>query len=559
MRLLEMEDSEGSGRFMRRGFKSSTAIMAAIATGSMLALSVPVLAKPAPTNESWFSDVSWWTVNWNNKPGTVYNFITNKTGLTFTTDVPPEDADTKLNLMLATGTVPDIVTSQTYSEVDELVQSGKFWNMKDLFEKYDPSFLKQFPQGLVAQERINFGGFYAIPSYATTASEVNQHPQTRKEVLDEVNQAIVFNQYWMKKLGITLADVKTESGLLATLKKVAGMHLTYKGQPLIPLQVDPTGDWEGNSLNTVAAMFGAMPVTKQGNYRPLRLSPELKQAVNFFNTLYRDNVIDPSEFTDDVTSDNAAVTSGRVFAFLGNTGNPQWSSMYAQNHQWVWVSPGNILSSQGLRPTFGYSNYSGWTMTLVAKDAPDPAKVAKWLAYMWSPAGQRLALFGTPNNWHWVHGKVVENPNIVKEQNTDSTYWETSGIAAIWFFNTPVYLDTITPTTNLPPGSFETAMKEARATTPPVYDYNATPLNMPADLIAPNTPLYTTQEEINTYYDEQLGKMIFAPTAAQENAIYNQTIAKMKSLGLNQIDALYNKQFHKQEKIEHITVKGINP
>lgn len=539
--------------------KTSKIFGAVTLSAAMLAMGVPAMAQSAPTNLSWFSDVTWWTVNWNNKPGTVYHAITQKTGLTFTTDVPPADPDTKLNLMLATGKLPDLVTTQSYDEVDELQQSGKFWNLEQFFKKYDPAFLKQFPAGLVRQEQLNFGAFDAIPSYATTASEVAQYPSTRKEVLDSANQAIVFNQYWMKKAGITLADVKTEAGLTAALKKVASLHLTYKGQPVIPLEVDPSGDWEGNTVDSLAQMFGAMPVTRSGNYRDLSLAPEMEHAIDFLNTLAQDNVINPSGFTEDITADNGDVTSGRVFAFLGNTGNPQWSELAQNNPQMTWVSPGNILSNQGTRPVYGYSNYLGWTMTMVAKDAPDPAKIAKFLAYMWSPAGNLMALDGIPGvDWHWQHGKVVQNSAITKKLNADSTYWSTSGIDALWFFNTPVYVDAVTP----PPTASTAwigAMKEARAITAPVYDYNASPLTMPANLIAPNSTLYNDQQEISQYWDEQLAEMIFAPTTAKANALYRTATAKELSLGLSQIDAVYNRQFHKQEREEHITVRAINP
>jgi hypothetical protein len=170
-----------------------------------------------------------------------------------------------------------------------------------------------------------------------------------------------------------------------------------------------------------------------------------------------------------------------------------------------------------------------------------------------------MAYDGIPGvDWHWKNGKVVENPAIAKKQNSGPTYWETSGIDAIWFFDTPVYQDAVAPPPTAPTTWID-AMKEARATTPPVYDYNASPLTMPADVIAPNTPLYNDQQEISQYWDEQLAEMIFAPTTAKANALYRAATAKELSLGLSQIDAVYNREFHKQEREEHITVRAVNP
>ena len=42
------------------------------------------------------------------------------------------------------------------------------------------------------------------------------------------------------------------------------------------------------------------------------------------------------------------------------------------------------------------------------------------------------------------------------------------------------------------------------------------------------------------------------------NQFYNDMISKLKQLGLSEIDAKINEQFHKQEKDFGITVVGVN-
>lgn len=316
--------------------------------GGTMAKSRP-LATRKTTNLSWFTDVSWWSVpGWKaNTNGPVYKTITDKFGLTFTTQVPPTSADSKLSLMLTTGQLPDIITLQNASEMSQVIQSGRAWNLTQFFQKYDPAFLKaNYPLGLgkgvIAQQEHTFGGFYGIPNYEEAPDMFKgTFAKVKAQVLYGTNSQIVFNQPLMKEAGITLQDVRTASGLLKALEKVNSMHLKVNGAPVIPLQVDTASNWPSVTLNSLAQMFGAMPVTKSGNYRPLRLSPEMKTTIDYLHTLAAKGLLSPDEFTLDTTGVENVVQSGRVFAFLGNTGNPNWAGMYDANHNDVVVSPGN--------------------------------------------------------------------------------------------------------------------------------------------------------------------------------------------------------------------------
>lgn len=549
----------------RVGVSVLSALTLSLASLAVAGSTVAAKSVRSYTNETWYSDVSWWSVpSWNASTKVpVYKAITNSTGLTFTTDVPPVNADSKLSLMLTTGKLPAIITLQDPTEAEQLIQSGKVWNLQQFFQRYDPSFLKSFPKGLISEQRIELGGFYGIPDGGTAPDMfTGKYKRFKAQALYPTNAQIVFNVPLMHKTGITLKDVRTEAGLIRSLKKVASMHLKVGGAPVIPLQVDTSINWPGETLNSLAQMFGAMPVTKQGNYRPLRLSPEMKTTIQFFHTLAADNVLTRDEFTLDTTADNAAVTSGRVFCFLGNTGNPQWETMWSQNHEETWVSPGNVLSATGLKPTWGYSyGATGWTYTLVSKNAPNPAKVAQFLAFMYGPKGQLLINYGIKGpDWHWgPDHRVVQNPKVVNDLNSQPNYWLKSGIGDFWFFGNTPYDLSVQPPVKTMPGTMENAMKLARTAIKPVYLYDATALNIPSTVIAPGSPQYQEQQQINQYWPEQVLKMIFASSAKQENSLYVQTIQKMKQMGLTSIDATINKVFHKQEREYHDFIKGINP
>lgn len=552
----------------------STASLLAVG-GSSLAKTVNNLHKSAAatqktTNLSWFTDVSWWSVpGWKaNTKAPVYSTFTHKFGLTVTTDVPPTNGDAKLSLMLTTGNIPNVITLENSTEAAQLVKSGRVWNLTQFFKKYDPQFLKAaYPVGLgkgqIAEQSQVFGGFYGMPNYDSAPDMfVGKEAAEKIQVLDGTNAQIIFNVPLMKKAGITVADVRTAAGLERALAKVAAMHLKVKGQPVVPLLPDKSSEWTWGTLNSLAQMFGAMPVTKQGNYRPLRLSPEMVTTIDYLHTLASKGLLTPSEFTLDNTANDAVVNAGRAFAFLGNTGNPSWADMWKSNHQETVASPGNVLSPNKLTPTWGFSYNTDWTYTFISKAAPDPSAIAHWLAYMWSPQGQLLMNYGAKGpDWHFNSaGRVVQTAKELHQASVNSNYWVQTGIGAIWFFTDYPYILTIEPQANVMPTSMVNHMKLYRATTPPIHLYNATALTMPATLIPPGSTLANDQTQINTYWQEQVLQMIFSSgNTVSVNKMYRQVAAKMTSMGLGTIDRIINKQFHKQERQDHYTLKGINP
>ncbi|GMA61357.1 hypothetical protein NZD89_16830 [Alicyclobacillus fastidiosus] len=518
---------------------------------------------PGPETLTWFSDINWWTMSpWNSNPNTVEGQITQKTGLKFDFNVPAQDADTKLNLMMVSGKLPDVISLQDGAAEQQLIASGKVWNLEDLFKEYDPSALKTiFPADLVKLEDQQLGGFYAVPSYASTPGLTKLYPPavTNKATQYSNNNAIIFNQHIMKQAGITLSQLKTESGVLAALNKIASMHLTYKGAPVIPLQVDNSSAWLGSSVESLAQMFGAMPIDKQGNYRDLMLAPETKQAIDFYFQAAQEGALDQSELTLDTNGTNNAVRSGRVFCFIGNTANPHPETMWQTDPTETWISPGPLLSETNYKPTYGNQTYGlGWTQTYVSKAAPDPAAIAKWLAFMYGSSGQLLINYGIKGTDYTINSKGLVTPTAASKK-LPSNYWETTGLGGFWaFYNSAWGAHAALPPTDksdLMIDQFKSAYPSSSLT----YRYDSTALQMPASTIPASSTLYNDEQQINTYESTQVAKMIFAPNSTDENQIYQQTVSQLHKMGIDQIDNTINAEFHKQEKAFGEDIKGINP
>jgi putative aldouronate transport system substrate-binding protein len=530
----------------------------------------------APVKVIWFADASFWNPPqpWNTDPNTVEGTITKKTGLTFDFNIPPQDAVTKLSLMLATSDkLPDVITVSDNILIKKLIQADKVWKLDDFLKKYDPSspLLTKFPNDLKKALVERDGDWYSYPSHMYTPDATKLYPPSSDYYADSAKYTgghggLMFNEQIMQQAGISPDDLKTEDGVLAAFKKVKGM--TFNGSPVIPLQidgktysgisVDPVGFPNGqvNTLGTLENMFGAMPVDKNGVYRDTILAPETKHALDFLFQAAQGGYFDPSQMTLDTTATKAAVVSGRVFCFMGNTANTGFTD---ENAASTWITPGPIQSNQNTKPVMGKHLQAGvgWMQTFISKTAPEPERIAKWLDFMTSNEGLLLNYYGFEGTDYNLNknGVVVQT----EQGRKDAADYSKTGVFAFWPFHNAAWHDHATEAPSNKKGNdgimaFQVGTALGRAS----HIFDSSVFEMPSDFIPTGSKMANDRLQINTYLEAQVSKIILAKDAATMNQYYNEMIAKLKQMGLDDIDAKVNEQFHKQEKTFGVTIKGIN-
>ncbi|MGO4106557.1 extracellular solute-binding protein [Paenibacillus sp. YAF4_2] len=524
-----------------------------------------------PVKLTWFSDVSGWNPPspWNSDPNSVEGTITSKTGLSFEFNIPAQDAGTKLSLMLVSSNkLPDIMTLTDGTIERKLIQADKVWNLDEFLKKYDPTspLLTNFPQDLKQALTERDGGWYAYPSHMSTTDARKIYPPSSEFYSDAAeyrnNNAIMFNQEIMQQAGITADDLKTEDGVLAAYEKVKGMKID--GAPVVPLLIDGKsyqglsvgGTGHGGTLGTLEAMFGAMPIDKDGNYRDVILAPETKHSLDFLYKAAQAGAFDPSQMTVDDTSTKASVKSGRVFSFIGNTANTGFTD---ENAVGTWITPGPVMSNENTKPVSGRSMKAGtgWMNTFISKDAPNPERIAKWLDFMTSNEGLLLNYYGFEGVDYTLdaNGLVVQNEQGLK----DAADYSKTGVFAFWPFHNIAWHDhaTVAPTSNKGADSVmamqvQTSIGKASET----YDTSA--LIMPSDFIAAGSKMANDQLQIKTYLETQISKIILAKDDTSKEKLYEDMVSQVKKMGLDDINAKINEQFHKQQESYGTTIKGIN-
>lgn len=523
----------------------------------------PSAVTEKPVDVSWFSSVGFWNPpKWSTEPGTVMGEITKKTGLTFSYNIPAQDGETKLNLMMVatSDAFPDVIT--TIGEVmgKKLVQADKVWKLDEFLQKYDPEshLLKDFPADVKNQISKRYGDFYAIPSHMGGTDAQKVYPPSSDYYLDVAkyseNKGVIVNTNIMKQAGIALTDLKTEDDILAALKKVQDMKLKVNDQPVIPLQLHGK-NYHGESLQFLQRSFGAMPIDKDGKFRDIYVSPENKHAIEFLFKTAQGGYFDPGQLTTDNAAIEANLLSGRVFMFIGNTASGKFDQLN------YWVSPGPILSNQGAKPVFGRGSEpgAGWMQTFISKSTKEPEKLAKWLSFMTAPEGMTLNHFGI-EGVHYTKddkGLIVRTEKGIQDQK-DSIK---TGLDIFWQFANLAFLENVQPAPTKREGGgglIEMEAKTAYGRAAEVVRYEQSVLTLPGEFFASGSKNATIRDQIQLYYESQVAKMVLAKDEAAFNKLYDEFIAKMKDLKVDELDAAKDVELQKKSQEMGVTVKGVN-
>ncbi len=531
-------------------------------------------ASQPPSKVVWFSSVGFWNppTTWDTDPKTITGAITEKTGLTFNFDIPAQDGETKLNLMLVSNAeMPDLITTTNDALGRKLYEAGKVWDLDEFLKKYDPNshLLKDFPGDVKNAIVAKDGAFYAFPSHISSDDERKVYPPSDptyiKENIDYYqNNAVIVNSNLMKEAGITLDELKTEEGLLAALQKVKDKKLTVNGAPVVPLMIhgkdsliDPNGNL-GFTLQFLFNNFGGMPVDKDGNFRDELLAPEMKNTLEFLYKAAKAHAFDPGQLTIDASAVRTQVSSGQVFAFIGNAADTGFAKMTDVD----WVSPGAILSNAGAKPVLlrTLQPGRGWMKTYISKTTKEPEKITKFISFMSGKEGLMLNNYGFKGVHYSLNDKglVIQTEQGIK----DTADYNKTGLTAFWPFANISFTDSVTPVPTMETNREAIVAHNVSIVygeTPGVVPYDQSALWIPNDLFPSDSKEFNDAQEIKSYKQAQVAKIVLAKDAAEFNKLYDEMIANLKKLGIDAIDAGKTKYFHEWSGKYGIEVtKGVN-
>ncbi|BBI33906.1 extracellular solute-binding protein [Cohnella abietis] len=239
-------------------------------------------------------------------------FIDEKFNIVFDFVQAPGNYTDKLNLMLAGGDYPEIITIRDNATFDKYVRAGALLPLDD-FVKDSPNFAKLFS--------------VQIPLWKLTAPDGKLYKWEGGVPVDFKNYIEVLD------IGVR-TDVLKQQGwpnLLSTddyikfLKQALKDNPTTNGQKTLGMVVPFAEPWGMQGISTIMYEKGGRYTAAAGNmgviwnqidqkFEDTLTNEYVKESLGFFNKLYREGILDKDVFTDKYDQFVEKLNSGRVLS-----------------------------------------------------------------------------------------------------------------------------------------------------------------------------------------------------------------------------------------------------
>lgn len=330
-------------------------------------------------------------------------WLEEQTGIDLVFDVAPNSSDEakqKLNLVLASGELPDVIINFgiPLDQQQVLADQGLIVPVDDLIEKYGDEYkqvLTDLPQ-IADVSSLSDGKMYALV-------DINECYHC------SLSQKAWIYQPWLDELGLEVPTTTDE--LYTVLKAFAEEDPNGNGiADEIPWSGSVSGDWHGEIDKFVMNSFvynndlsnDTYLYVDNGTVKAAFAEDGWKEGITFINKLYSEGLIDPEAFTNDATKLKALAENPDV-PILGFV-QEGWPGMFLDwggaSGRWEEFTPVAPLTGPSGEVWFPESPYSliGNGKFLITKDCENPEAAFRLADLMYSYEATLRNAIGRPGS-----------------------------------------------------------------------------------------------------------------------------------------------------------------
>nr|AYQ75394.1 extracellular solute-binding protein [Cohnella candidum] len=471
--------------------------------------------------------------------------ITKRTGVSLEIQQPTGNPSEKLNLMLASNDLPDLMSIGRGDILDKYIAAGALLPLNDLIDQYGPHIKEMYGDMLNKTRSADGKNYYLANWYG-----LEQYPifgfLMRMNVLEELGAGDKINN----------GQPFTQQEFVDLLKKYQEKYPTVNGKKAYPFTFN--GENIGAVKGTFKGMYGMMPYYENnGQLQSEVKDPKFIEMIKFMNSLYTQGFIDPEWATNKTQQYEQKLSSGAIFATADafwNVGNPntalkqaaadQAKKDAAQFYPYKVVADGADAS----KLTYGPKSSLGWDGIGISKSNKDPARAIRFLDFLASEEGQYLMMWGIEGvHWDMKDGKHVPRQEVFDGFDKDWAGYSTKTGIRKWTWavkngpgtdGTPYDLigryrqDPVSSLAikNLADTSFDTA---------------------PYDNLGPSggTPEAIMQQKVTEIGDKYFPRMVMAPSEADAVKLYDKMLQEMETAGLSKLEKIYTDNYAKRMEL----------
>lgn len=499
-------------------------------------------AAPANYEHSWEEDTSdctitwFWAYDWYGKKFDEVNNefdkkLYEKTGIKI--DVQTGGID-KLNMMIQTGKLPDVITLEASSTQRKLLEDqGLVQPLGKLRDEYAPDFA--VPQSMIDWYTAPDGNWYSVASFYYGDDNIKDN----KGYYETHNQNFV-REDLLNEIGMTKDDLRTKEGFLNALRAVKEKNLQYNGQQVVPymgLFTDSRGDF------FMAQQLGASLEDKNGNFQSYYTTPEYREAMLMLNQMYREGLMTDESLTVNQDQLEKALAAGRVFATTGRSWatNARSSLHLADNNARI-AYAGQFTGDTNKEVLVPAVASGGWTATMINKDAEDPDRIIRLFAYLSSKEAVMDNLWGTDCWTMDADGIVTQNADIIELEQSDPVAAAKFKGDFPWIGDHTLVQGSTGRAEGTPFADDDYLMSHDDRIT--VYDGKCF-ANVVPDAGSEESTIETRVEE---YMKQAIGRIITASSAEECEAELDSALTEIEQLGLSKLVEYQNTQFQQNKQ-----------
>ena len=477
-------------------------------------------AKEETVQFDWYVNFSWFNTDWGQNE--VSRAITEKTGVSIDFISPSGNEAEKLNALMASGSLPDLITIGWWEpQVNDMIQGNMVYALNELADNYDMHFYEVADPQAVSWYTQPDGNLYGYPNSSITPEDVKHNKKIGS------NQTFLVRKDIYEAIGCP--DMTTTEGFEEAVKKAKAMFPEVDGKPLIPIGAHIFDDTGNVSFDQYLQNFLAIPMEKDGRLYDRNTDPEYIRWLKMFRKLNQEGYLSTDIFIDQRVQMEEKLAQGRYFCMLYQYTDmtAQQKTLYANDPNSIYIAVDGPKNISGADYTLPSGTVSGWTLTMISKNCRDPEKAIRFLDYLISEEGQKMVYLGVEGKtYDMVDGKPVIREEVRDLLRTDrARYDEIYGASdAYWMLQDSVMQQQWA------------SDEEDPATMPEKWTYGHTVYTGQYDVILPSdTQDAYVNDRINKLWSTTLIQMLLAGSDDELDEILEQYKARREALGFSEL------------------------
>lgn len=376
----------------------------------------------------------------------VAQVIKEKTGVTLDIEWITIPEIERLNMLFATGNMPDLVMAPFWGGQDahtlaikKAAREGLIMPLNDLIAEHGPNLANAFTVGVASDFRENdledasFNGEHYVLPFDT--------PQTPEDAVKWAHNVFVRKDI-LEALNMKPSDIKHTEDLYPLLQKIKdGSFTDTVGRPVIPAGAWQNG-WNYSLMLNSYSENNFTPFTKiDGEYRLDVFSDLMEKRILFMRKLVSEGLFDPEAFRQDDTVSKEKMSTGRVAVVAAHYQHMETvlkPTLYAEHPEMEYIPVGPIVDAAG-NPSMVESKVlkgmSGTPSIFITSDSKHAEAAVRYLNFINSEEGKLLVTLGIEGtHWTYVDGQPKYTQEFLDNREADSAYIKNQGVASVYTY-----------------------------------------------------------------------------------------------------------------------------